>query len=173
MILQVCRYHVLLELGDVWRDMAGFTSYLQLGDKLSQIWLNKYTLALLLAMLKLLFFSQSVQHAIEASQAYILSNCYNIDAFYSKVTDNTPHYLGVMGNYLIEKGMEETVKATLETLSLIVYASEGLLNFVIDLYLGTYACLIVSAVDGTVDVATNTTEKLIGLVNDTVSSVGQ
>ncbi|CAI4049615.1 hypothetical protein N7582_004710 [Saccharomyces uvarum] len=151
--------------------MAGFTSYLQLGDKLSQIWLNKYTLALLLAMLKLLFFSQSVQHAIEASQAYILSNCYNIDAFYSKVTDNTPHYLGVMGNYLIEKGMEETVKATLETLSLIVYASEGLLNFVIDLYLGTYACLIVSAVDGTVDVATNTTEKLIGLVNDTVSSV--
>lgn len=87
------------------------------------------------------------------------------------MTDNTPHYLGVMGNYLIEKGMEETVKATLETLSLIVYASEGLLNFAIDLYLGTYACLLVSAVDGTVNVATNTTEKLIGLVNDTVSSV--
>ncbi|EHN00644.1 Prm1p [Saccharomyces cerevisiae x Saccharomyces kudriavzevii VIN7] len=151
--------------------MAGLTCYLQLGDRLSQIWLNKYTLALLLAMIKLLFFSQSVQHALEASQAYILSNCHNIDTFYSKVTDNTPHYLGVMGNYLIEKGMEETVKATLETLSLIVYASEGLLNFVIDLYLGTYACLIVSAVDGTVDVATNTTEKLISLVNDTVSSV--
>ena len=87
------------------------------------------------------------------------------------MTDNTPHYLGIMGNYLIEKGMEETVKATLETLSLIVYASEGLVNFAIDLYLGTYACLIVSAVDGTVDVATNTTEKLISLVNDTVSSV--
>ncbi|CAI4737165.1 CFF_collapsed_G0045470.mRNA.1.CDS.1 [Saccharomyces cerevisiae] len=49
--------------------------------------------------------------------------------------------------------------------------SEGLVNFAIDLYLGTYACLIVSAVDGTVDVATNTTEKLISLVNDTVSSV--
>ncbi|QHS75652.1 pheromone-regulated protein PRM1 [Saccharomyces paradoxus] len=151
--------------------MSGFKCYLQLGDRLSQVWLNKYTLALLLAMLKLLFFSQSVQHAIEVSETYILSNCHSIDSLYSKVTDNTPHYLGVMGNFLIEKGMEETVKATLETLSLLVYASEGLVNFAIDLYLGTYACLIVSAVDGTVDVATNTTEKLISLVNDTVSSV--
>ncbi|AJT18754.1 Prm1p [Saccharomyces cerevisiae YJM1304] len=151
--------------------MSGFKCYLQLGDRLSQIWLNKYTLVLLLAMLKLLFFSKSIQHAIEVSETYILSNCYSIDSLYSKMTDNTPHYLGIMGNYLIEKGMEETVKATLETLSLIVYASEGLVNFAIDLYLGTYACLIVSAVDGTVDVATNTTEKLISLVNDTVSSV--
>lgn len=151
--------------------MSGFKCYLQLGDRLSQIWLNKYTLVLLLAMLKLLFFSKSIQHAIEVSETYILSNCYSIDSLYSKMTDNTPHYLGIMGNYLIEKGMEETVKATLETLSLIVYASEGLVNFAIDLYSGTYACLIVSAVDGTVDVATNTTEKLISLVNDTVSSV--
>ncbi|CAI4718929.1 CEI_1a_G0043910.mRNA.1.CDS.1 [Saccharomyces cerevisiae] len=151
--------------------MSGFKCYLQLNDRLSQIWLNKYTLVLLLAMLKLLFFSKSIQHAIEVSETYILSNCYSIDSLCSKMTDNTPHYLGIMGNYLIEKGMEETVKATLETLSLIVYASEGLVNFAIDLYLGTYACLIVSAVDGTVDVATNTTEKLISLVNDTVASV--
>ncbi|CCD25747.1 pheromone-regulated protein PRM1 NDAI_0F04290 [Naumovozyma dairenensis CBS 421] len=148
--------------------MAQLTTYLQLNDRLSQIWINKYTLVLLLAMVKLFFFSRSIQNAMLSSQNYIISNCETIDSIYSKVTDNTPHYLGIMGNYLLDKTMEETIKATLKTLSLLVYASEELLTFVIDLYLGTYACLAVSAIDGTVDVATNTTEKLIGVVNSTV-----
>ena len=38
----------------------------------------------------------------------------------------------------------------------------------VDLHLGTYVCLLVGAIDGTVDIATNTTEKLISFVNDTV-----
>lgn len=150
--------------------MTQFTPYLQLGDRLSQIWINKYTLVLLLAFLKLLFFYFSIGNELNLSKQYILNHCNTIDSLYSNVTTNTPHYLGLMGNYLIDKTMEESVKATLTLLSLLVYASEELMTFVIDLYLGTYACLIVSAIDGTVDIATNTTEKLIGVVNNTVSS---
>lgn len=150
--------------------MTQFTPYLQVGDRLSQIWINKYTLVLLLAFLKLLFFYFSIGNELNLSKQYILNHCNTIDSLYSNVTTNTPHYLGLMGNYLIDKTMEESVKATLTLLSLLVYASEELMTFVIDLYLGTYACLIVSAIDGTVDIATNTTEKLIGVVNNTVSS---
>lgn len=151
--------------------MVIFTNYLQLGERLTQIWINKYTLILILAIIKLLFFSNSLKYALSSSESYILSNCSTIDKLYSNITNDTPHYLGLMGNYMIEKAMEETVKATLETLSLLVYASEELLTFVIDLYLGTYACLITSAVDGTVEVATNATEKIISSVNGTIHTI--
>lgn len=150
--------------------MPSFTSYLKLNDRLSQIWLNTYTLALLLAMLKLLFFSNSIQNAIELSENYVISHCGTIDAIYSEGLNDTPHYLGKMGNYLIKEALVQSVNASLKTLSLLVYASEELLTFTIDLYLGTYACLLVSAIDGTVDVATNATESLIGFVNTSVTA---
>lgn len=148
--------------------MNKYTPYLQLGDRLTQIWINKYTLILLLAFLKLLFFYFSIGNELNLSKQYILNHCHTIDSFYNNIKTNTPYYLGIMGNYLIDKTIKETVRATLTLLSLLVYASEELMTFVIDLYLGTYACLIVSAIDGTVDVATNTTEKLLGAVNNTV-----
>ncbi|SMN19860.1 similar to Saccharomyces cerevisiae YNL279W PRM1 Pheromone-regulated multispanning membrane protein involved in membrane fusion during mating [Maudiozyma saulgeensis] len=151
--------------------MRVFTNYLKLGEALTQIWINRYTLVLILAILKLTFFTKSLTLALNNSESYILSNCSTIDKMYNNIIENTPHYLGLMGNYMVEKSMIATVKASLETLSLLVYASEELLTFVVDLYLGTYACLIVSAIDGTVDVATNTTEKLLGAVNGTVHDI--
>lgn len=144
------------------------TSYLTLRDRLSQVWLNTYTLALLLAVFKLAFFSTSIRNAIGQSETYVISHCASIDAIYNNGLNNTPHYLGVMSNYLLKEAMEQSVKASLKTLSLLVYVSEELVSFSIDLYLGTYACLIVSAIDGSVDVATNTTEKILDLVNSTV-----
>ncbi|QLL31222.1 hypothetical protein HG536_0B00830 [Torulaspora globosa] len=145
-------------------------SYLSLRDRLSQAWLNAYTLALLLAVFKLVFFSSSLRNAINQSETYIVSRCESIDAIYNNGLKNTPHYLGLFGNYLVKEALEQSVKATLKTLSFLVHASEVLLTFSVDLYLGTYACLIVSAIDGSVDVATNATEKIIDLVNSTVST---
>ncbi|CCK70709.1 pheromone-regulated protein PRM1 KNAG_0F00390 [Huiozyma naganishii CBS 8797] len=149
--------------------MRKYTTYLQLKDRLSQIWINKYTLVLTLSLFKLVFFSNSVNDALRNTNSSIIGNCQTIDTLYNNISTNTPHYLGLMGNYMVEKSLEETVKATVGLLSMLVLASEELITFVIDLYLGTYACLIVSAIDGTVDVATNTTEKLLGAINGTVA----
>ncbi|KAG0666033.1 plasma membrane fusion protein prm1 [Maudiozyma exigua] len=151
--------------------MKVFTNYLKLRERLTQIWINRYTLVIILAILKLTFFIKSLVSALNNSESYIISNCSTIDKMYANIMENTPHYLGVMGNYMVEKSMIAAVNASLETLSLLVYASEELLTFVVDLYLGTYACLIVSAIDGTVDVATNTTEKLLSSVNGTVHNI--
>ena len=102
---------------------------------------------------------------------YTLSNCESIDYYYSKFVDSTPHYMGKMGNYLIEKSMQETVSLSLKLISLLVTVSENVIDFMIDLWLGTWVCLAVSAIDASVDVATNTTESILNLVNGTVKSV--
>lgn len=151
--------------------MPSHTTYLQLHDRMSQVWLNRYTLLLLIALVKLLLFSRSLKTALDSSEAYVLSSCDTIDRYYSRFVGSTPHYMGTLGNYMITKAMEESVEASLKTLSLLVYASEELVKFMIELWIGTYACLMVSAIDGAVDVATNTTETLIDFVNGTVSGL--
>ena len=164
------QYHLCTTIQQINFSMV-FTTYLNLGERLSQIWINKYTLVLLLTIVKLVFFSRSLSSALTNSEEQIISHCSVLDKLYNNVMNNTPHYLGVMGNYMVEKSMIGTVKMSLKTLSLMIHASEGLFTFMVDLYLGTYACLIVSAIDGTVDVATNTTEKLLGALNGTVHHV--
>lgn len=150
--------------------MYKFKSYLQLNDKLSQLWLNKYTIILLLSFFKIFFFYISICNELNSSKQFIISHCGTIDSIYYNFLTNTQSYLNSMGNYLTEKTMEETIKSILTILSLLVTASEELVTFIIDLYLGTYTCLLVSTIDGAVDIATNTTENLISIVNTTVST---
>lgn len=145
-------------------------SYLVLEDKLSQAWINTYTICLLLVLVKLIFFYFSISQSMKTVQNLLLSQCGTIDKYFSLGIQNTPHYLGLAGNYLITKSLEESVKASLLTLKLLVYASEELIEFLVDFYLGTYECLLVSAIDGTVNVATNATEVLIDVVNKTIGA---
>ncbi|KAH3899592.1 pheromone-regulated protein PRM1 SCDLUD_003872 [Saccharomycodes ludwigii] len=84
---------------------------------------------------------------------------------------DSPHYISKAANYLIYESLIETVKASLTALSLLIYVFEKLSIFVFDLWFGTYACLFVSAVDGSINVATNVTEKLVNLTNTTVHSI--
>ena len=148
--------------------MRTFTNYLTLDERLTQVWINKNTLILLIAALKLIFFTQSLQKAIMASKTYVIANCDAADRALQTLTDNSPYYVYKLGNFLVTKSIESAVSTTLRVLSTLVYASQELLNFMVDLHLGTYVCLLVGAIDGTVDIATNTTEKLISFVNDTV-----
>ncbi|AET37328.1 pheromone-regulated protein PRM1 Ecym_1070 [Eremothecium cymbalariae DBVPG len=142
--------------------------YLELRERLSQIWINRYTLLLLLCLVKLLLFAKSLHNSLNQSEEYILDHCFTIDHYYNTLRNGTPHYMGKIGNYLITKSLEGSVDGLLALLSLLVLASEAIIVFMIELWLGTYACLLVSAVHGAVDVATNATEKILGVVNSTV-----
>ena len=148
--------------------MRTSTNYLTLDERLTQVWINKNTLILLIAALKLIFFTQSLKNAIIASKTYVIANCDAADRALQALTDNSSYYVYRLGNFLVTKSIEGAVSTTLRVLSTLVYASQELLNFMVDLHLSTYVCLLVGAIDGTVDIATNTTEKLISFVNDTV-----
>lgn len=145
--------------------------YLHLNERLSQIWCNQYTVIILIMMIKIILFTRMLSNGFDNIKDYTLSNCESIDYYYSKFVDSTPHYMGKMGNYLIEKSMQETVSLSLKLISLLVTVSENVIDFMIDLWLGTWVCLAVSAIDASVDVATNTTESILNLVNGTVKSV--
>ncbi|AGO10829.1 AaceriAFR685Cp [[Ashbya] aceris (nom. inval.)] len=142
--------------------------YLELRERLSQVWINRYTLLLLLCIIKILLFTNSLRSSLDHSKGHVLEQCSTIDHYYNILRNGTPHYMGKMGNYLIAHALEATVESLLGLLTLMATVVEVVVHFMIELWLGTYACLLFSAAHGAVEVATNATEKVIGVANKTL-----
>ncbi|AMD19528.1 HCL623Wp [Eremothecium sinecaudum] len=142
--------------------------YLVLRERLSQIWINRYTLILTLALVKLFLFARTLSSSLENSKHYVLDHCTTIDNFYNSLRDGTPHYMTKMGNFVITKAVEATVDSTLALISMLVTVAEFVVVFMVELWLGTQACLLFSAIHGAVDLATSSAEKVVGFVNSTV-----
>lgn len=122
-------------------------------------------------MIKIVLFTRMLSNSFENIEENTLKNCETIDYYFSRYANSSPHYMGKMGNFLVQKSMEESVVLSLKSVSLLVSLSENVIDFMLDLWLGTWVCLLVSAIDGSVDVATNATESLIDFVNGTVSEI--
>lgn len=85
----------------------------------------------------------------------------------------TPHYLAVTANSMIDESMTNIVQGMISTLDLIVTGVEALIIFYIEFLVGTYACLLVSLIDGVVDVAVNATESVIDFTNTHLEAISQ
>jgi hypothetical protein len=120
--------------------------------------------------IKLFLFGKSLKGALMTSKYYTLSSCPTIDSVASS-TVSIPHYLSKSANFMIQKSVDEINEQTLKSLDLMLTISQNLIIFALEMMIGTYACLIVAAVDGAVDVAVNSTESIIHWVNDTLGHV--
>lgn len=99
-----------------------------------------------------------------------MNSCSTIDSYVSNLV-SFPHYIAKSSNYLILKTIDEINEKTLDTLDLIVTGAENIIIFALEMIVGTYACVLVSTIDGAVDVAVNSTESIITWVNDTLGDI--
>lgn len=143
--------------------------YLNLKERLSQIWFNYYTIFLLLLVLKLLIFKISLDHSLSESREQTYSACQAAEKYTSYIA-SVPHYISKYTNVLIANSMKEAHKQMISALNLALTASKNMILFTINLSIGTYLCLLTAAVDTTVDTALNATESIIDVANETVIS---
>ncbi|KAK8130430.1 plasma membrane fusion protein PRM1 [Apiospora kogelbergensis] len=138
----------------------GHAPYLGLQARLSQIWLNRWTILLILVLIK------------------ALSACTKVEDVGSAMA-SMPHYLSVGVNRLTAKGITETVHGMMVILDMILTGVKELILFVINMMTSTYTCLISAAVHGGLNVSaaviTKTTDamnKAIGPITDDIAKVG-
>lgn len=143
--------------------------YLNFKEKLTQILLNPITVFLLLFIIKLLFFLNSLVNSLEAakSQTHLL---YDSVGKYASELVSFPHYISQASNMMVAKSVDAANKGLVKSLQLMITASEELILFIIELTVGTYACLLTAAIDDTVIVALNATEDVLSIANDTLKS---
>jgi flagellar basal body-associated protein FliL len=141
--------------------------YLGLRARLSQIWINKWTILLLLVLVRLLFAIASTDSSLVSARREALSACTGIEKVGSTMA-SMPHHMAKGVNELTASGVEKGVHGLMSMLEMSVTAVEEIVLFVVHMMTSTYLCLITLAVSGSMQAAVAIGEEISKGLNATI-----
>lgn len=133
------------------------TPYLSLRARLSQIWMNRWTILLLLVLVHVIILIAQLNDNVGDAKVRALSACTKVEDVGSAMA-SMPHYLSVGVNEMAASGIEKAVDAMVQMLDLILQGVEAMIVFYINFLTATYVCLITAMVHGSLDVVADVTE---------------
>lgn len=149
----------------------GITPYLGIRSRLSQVWLNRWTVLLLLILARVLIAVSGLDSDMGSAKREALSACTSVESMGSSMA-SMPHYLSRGVNELAASGVETAVHGLKSMLMLTLTGVEEIIIFVINMMYQTYMCLITMAVRGSVHVAVGILEDAADFLNSTVKTIG-
>ena len=147
-----------------------YTPYLGLRARLSQTWINRWTILLLLVIVRLLLSLQDINYDIANAKTEALSACKSVENVGSAMA-SMPHYLSEGVNALAADGVTKAINGLMDMLMLAVTAVEEIVIFVINWYTGTYVCLITAAVSGSLQAAIQMIEDVGNAMNKSIGTI--
>jgi hypothetical protein len=148
------------------------TPYLGLRARLSQVWINRWTILLLLVLARTLIAISGVNHDLDSARREALSACSSVESMGSAMA-SMPHYMSQGVNEMTASGVEKAVNGLMEMTTMSVTGVEEIVVFVINMMTQTYLCLITLAVSGSLHVALQVVQDMQDALNKTIDSVGQ
>jgi len=133
------------------------TPYLSLRARLSQIWINRWTVLLLLVLLRVVLLIADLNDNIGDAKEKALSACTKVEDIGSAMA-SMPHYLSLGVNDLAASGIEKAVSAMVTMLNLVLDGVEGIIIFFINFLTATYTCLLTALIHGSLDMVASVTE---------------
>jgi len=145
----------------------GFKPYLGLRAKLSQIWLNRWTILLLLVLVRLMFAMSSTNDSIKSARREALSACTSVEKLGSSMA-SMPHYMSKGVNEMTAASVEKAVEGLMKMLYVSVQGVEEIVLFVIHMFTSTYLCLITLVVSGSMKAALDLAKELEEFLQKTI-----
>ncbi|KAL7820555.1 hypothetical protein V8C44DRAFT_86768 [Trichoderma aethiopicum] len=150
------------------------TPYLSLRSRLSQVWINRWTVLIILVLVRTIILTGQLHDNLVTAEAQALSACTKVEDVGSAMA-SMPHYLSSGVNELVAMGVEKTVHGMVDVLDLVISGVQGIIIFYINFIAATYTCLITAMIHGTLDAIGNVTEDATKaynhLVNGTVNEI--
>ena len=144
--------------------------YLGLRARLSQIWINRWTILLLLVLVRLLFAIASTNSSLTSARREALSACTQVENIASSMA-SMPHYMASGVNEMTASGVEKAVSGLMTMLEMSVTGVEEIILFVIHMMTSTYLCLITLAVSGSLHAAVEIGNAISKNLNETIEGV--
>jgi hypothetical protein len=170
------------ELRDLYNDQTpqrnaphtapSITPYLGLRARLSQVWINRWTILLLLVLVRTLLAVSSINYDLDSAKREALSACSGVEAMGSAMA-SMPHYMSQGVNALTATGVEKAVNGLMSMIGLSVTGVEELVVFFVNLLTSTYVCLITLAVSGSLHAQLNLLEDAAKLLNQTLGAASK
>lgn len=147
----------------------GLTPYLGLRARLSQIWINRWTILSILVLVRVLIAIGDVRSDMASAKREALSACTSVESMGSAMA-SMPHYLSAGVNELTASGIEHAVNGLKSMLLLAMTGVEEIILFILKIMYQTYLCLATLMVRSSVHVATALIEDVAGFLNTTVKA---
>ncbi|KAH7075409.1 hypothetical protein BKA63DRAFT_594836, partial [Paraphoma chrysanthemicola] len=147
-----------------------FKPYLGLRARLSQIWINRWTILLLLVLVRLLFAIASTDSSLVSARREALSACTQVENIGSSMA-SMPHYMAKGVNEMTASGIDKAVGGLMKMLEMSVTGVEEIVLFVIHMMTSTYLCLITLAVSGSMKLAVEIGTEINKKLNQTIDEV--
>lgn len=146
------------------------TPYLGLRARLSQIWINRWTVLLLLVLVRSLFAIASLNNNLASARREALSACTSVESIGSAMA-SMPHYMSQGVNRMTADGIDKAVHGLMEMVTLSITGVEEIVVFVIGMMTNTYLCLITLAVSGSLEYGINLLTNANSLFNSQIKSI--
>ncbi|KAF1360028.1 hypothetical protein EJ07DRAFT_177910 [Lizonia empirigonia] len=147
-----------------------FKPYLGLRARLSQIWINRWTILLILVLVRLLIAIASTDSSLASARREALSACTQVENIGSSMA-SMPHYMAKGVNEMTASGVEKAVSGLMSMLEMSVTGVEEIILFVIHMMTNTYLCLITLAVRGSLHAAVEVGTEISKSLNQTIDEV--
>jgi hypothetical protein len=147
-----------------------FKPYLGLRARLSQIWINRWTILLLLVLVRLLFAIASTDSSLVSARREALSACTQVENIGSSMA-SMPHFMAKGINEMTAAGIDKAVSGLMKMLEMSVTGVEEIILFVIHMMTSTYLCLITLAVSGSLHAAVELGTEINKQLNQTIDEV--
>jgi hypothetical protein len=147
------------------------TPYLGLRAKLSQIWINRWTILLVLVLVRTLIAIANLDDNLGSARIQALSACSGVEAAGSAMA-SMPHFMAQGVNELTATGVEKAVDALMAMLMLTVSGVEEMVIFGINMLTSTYVCLITFAVGGSLHAALDLANSMSEFLSKALGDIG-
>ena len=147
------------------------TPYLGLRARLSQIWINRWTILLLLVLARTLIGISSLDHNLSSARREALSACSDVESMGSAMA-SMPHYMSQGVNEMAASGVEKAVNGLMAMTMLSVTGVEEIVLFIINMMTSTYLCLITFAVSGSLHAVIGAIEEAQDDLNKITKNIG-
>jgi hypothetical protein len=147
-----------------------YTPYLGLRARLSQVWINRWTILLALIICRLVLAVKDINYDIANAKQEALSACTSVENVGSAMA-SMPHYLSDGVNALAADGVTKAVNGLMDMLMLTVTGVEEIILFVINMMTSTYVCLITLAITGSLEVAIQMIEDVGNFMNKSINGI--
>ncbi|KAI5818112.1 hypothetical protein BZA77DRAFT_364819 [Pyronema omphalodes] len=146
------------------------TPYLGARSRLSQIWLNRWTVLLLLIMVRVILATISLDSDLESARDKAFSACTGVESMGTAMA-SMPHYMARGLNDMTASTIEAGIHALAKTLEMMITGVQEIVVFVINWFVSTYVCLITLALNGAVNAALDALKELADFVNEITAGI--
>ncbi|EED24429.1 pheromone-regulated multispanning membrane protein Prm1, putative [Talaromyces stipitatus ATCC 10500] len=146
------------------------TPYLGLKARLSQIWINRWTILILLVLVRVLLATTGLQGDMANARLQALSACNSVQSAGSSMA-SLPHYMAQGVNELTASGVTSAVNGLVEVLQLMITGIEALVVFYINFLTQMYLCLFTLVARGAAETALGLAKEVTDWLNQTLPTI--